>query len=253
MHKITFLGTASAVPNKNQQNTSLLIQSEGRVILVDCPGNPFVRLDQAHIEPSSITDLILTHFHPDHVSGLPLLLMDLWLTNRTVPLVVYGLPEVLEKSNKLMALFAWEDWEGFYPIEFHELPKVAKHTLIEFNALKILSSPVRHFVPTVGIRIESGEKSICYSSDTAPCDAVVDLARGCDTLIHEATGEADGDIKGHSSAADAGKIAQMAGVHKLYLIHYPINSKRSLLIKEAKAHFEGEVVAAEDLMVLEIS
>jgi len=111
MPKITFLGTASAVPNADHQNTHLVIEGGEQVVLVDCPGNPFVRLNQAEIDPLSITDLILTHFHPDHVSGLPLLFMDLWLMKRKAPLAIYGLASVLDKCKKMMELYDWEDWE----------------------------------------------------------------------------------------------------------------------------------------------
>jgi ribonuclease Z len=95
MAKITFLGTASAVPDRNHQNTHFVVQTESGTVLVDCVGNPIVRLREAGIDPLSITDLVLTHFHPDHVSGVPLLLMDLWLLGRKQPLDIYGLESVL--------------------------------------------------------------------------------------------------------------------------------------------------------------
>ena len=86
--------------------------------------------------------------------------------------------------------------------------------------------------------------TLCYSSDTGSCEEVIELARGADFLIHEATGESDG----HSSAEEAGEIAQKAGVRTLYLIHYPPRSDKQALIQRAKTTFSGEVIAAEDLM-----
>ena len=249
MKKLTFLGTSNAVPDKTHQNTHLIIESDSRVILVDCPGNPFVRLDQAKIDPISITDLFLTHFHPDHVSGLPLLLIDLWLIKRKTPLTIYGLPEVLDKCKKMMALYDWEDWEGFFRIHFREIPSKGISTLIDLEEIKLDAMPVCHIIPSVGIKVVFPEGSICYSGDTAPCDAVNQLADGCDVLIHEATGNEEG----HSSPADAGKVAQIAGVDNLFLIHYPLSRDPLLMIKEAKAHFSGEVFIAEDLMMINIS
>lgn len=248
MPKITFLGTASAVPDVNHQNTHLVIEGGERVVLVDCPGNPFVRLNQANIDPLIISDLILTHFHPDHVSGLPLFLMDLWLMKRKTPLAIYGLSVVLDKSKKLMALYDWDDWDGFFPINFINIPNKEDSLLLDAKGIQILTSPACHLIPSIGIRACFAEGSICYSGDTAPCDEILRLSEGCKILIHEATGEEGG----HSSPGAAGEIAQTAGVQQLYLIHYPYDSDPQVLLKEAKAHFTGDVFVAEDLMTLEI-
>ena len=106
--KITFLGTANAVPNKQQQNSHLIVELSGRKLLIDCVGTPVVRLQEAGINPLAITDLILTHFHPDHVSGVPLLLMDLWLLGRKESLAIYGNHDVLQRVDEMMGLFRWE-------------------------------------------------------------------------------------------------------------------------------------------------
>lgn len=248
MKKITILGTASAVPDKLHQNTHFIIESDSTVILVDCPGNPFVRLNEAGVDPLTITDLVLTHFHPDHISGLPLLLMDLWLIQKKDPLNIYGLPEVLEKCKKMMALYSWKDWKEFYPINFHEVSEQGISTLIDCNDVKLQAVPVYHLIPTIGIKAIFIEGTFCYSGDTEPCDSVIQLAKDCDILIHEATGTQTG----HSSAADAGKIAQAAGVDNLFLIHYPLDMDRHKMVEAAKEHFSGDIVVAEDLMVIEI-
>ena len=75
MQKLIILGTANAIPDENHENTHLALLGEHRQILIDCAGNPVVRLKQAGIDLNSLTDLFLTHFHPDHVSGVPSLLM----------------------------------------------------------------------------------------------------------------------------------------------------------------------------------
>ena len=249
MKKITILGTACAVPDRTHQNTHLIIEADSRVILIDCPGNPFVRLDQVEIEPHAITDLILTHFHPDHVSGLPLLLIDMWLTGRKNTLSIFGLPEVLDRCKKMMSLYDWEGWEGFFPLDFQELRREETSRLINTEDIRIEASPVCHLVPSIGIKVIFQEGSVCYSGDTAPCDAVIQLAKDCDILIHEATG----DEEGHSSPAEAGKIARAASVDNLFLIHYPIDRDPKVMLDEARAHFSGDVFIAEDLMTINIS
>ncbi|MRR32441.1 MBL fold metallo-hydrolase, partial [bacterium] len=82
MGTIVILGSANAVPDENHGNTHLAILEGTRAILVDCTGSPIVELQHNGVAPEALTDLILTHFHPDHVSGVPLLLMDLWLLGR---------------------------------------------------------------------------------------------------------------------------------------------------------------------------
>ena len=248
MSKLIFLGTASAVPAKNQQNTHFILQANRRKILVDCVGNPVVRLQEARIDPLSITDLILTHFHPDHVSGVPLLLMDLWLLGRQNPLIVYGLNEVIDRMEKMLDLYDWQTWEGFYPVNFIRIPSEPQ-VLINEGDLEISVSPVCHMIPGIGIRFELPDGGFCYSSDTAPCEAVVQLAQGMDFLIHEATGTGSG----HSSPEEAGKIAEQAGVKKLYLIHYPPEADEALWLSQSQAVFSGEVILAKDLMVVDFS
>jgi len=247
MNKLTFLGTASAVPDENQQNTHFTIETKDRNILVDCVGNPIVRLKQAGIDPLSITDLVVTHFHPDHVSGVPLLLMDLWLMGRKFPLSIFGLNDVVARIEKMMSLFDWESWEGFYPVNFVRIHEKTMTKLIDAKSVKVWAAPVCHMIPTIGLRIASQERVLCYSSDTSPCEMVSSLASGADILIHEATGEGHG----HSSPEQAGHVAQLSGVRKLYLIHYPADTNVDDWILRAKTCFTGEVVAARDLMTIE--
>lgn len=248
MAKITILGTANAVPDKNHESTHLLVDAAERVILVDCPGNPVVRLDQAGIDPLSITDLILTHFHPDHVSGLPLLLMDLWLMGRKELLNVYGLDDVIDRTKKMMEIFNWQDWEGFYPVNFYRLTGGESMPLLDTDVVKVWASKGCHLVPSIGLRMQFSGGTLCYSSDTEPCHAIERLAEGVDVLIHEATGEG----VGHSSPKQAGEIAQRAGVKKLVLIHYPTDVDVDEWVNHAKLTFSGQVVLAKDLMTLSI-
>jgi ribonuclease Z len=72
MTKLTILGTASAIPDESHYNTHMAIQSIQGVILIDCPGTTILRLKQSGIDPNDLTDLIVTHFHPDHTNGIPL-------------------------------------------------------------------------------------------------------------------------------------------------------------------------------------
>ena len=246
MIKLTFLGTASAVANQTHQNSHFILETGDRTIMVDCVGSPITRLDQAGIDPLKITDLILTHFHPDHVSGVPLLLMDLWLMGRKKPLAIYGLAQVIDQVKGLMALFNWQTWDGFYDVQFIPLPSEKALLVLEDQALTIHAALLCHMVPSIGIKFQAPEGVITYSSDTSPCDALVQLAKGSDILIHEATGEG----KGHSSPEEAGIMADKAGVGTLYMIHYPPECDPDEWVTRAKKHFSGRGVMAQDLMTI---
>jgi ribonuclease Z len=246
MPKIVILGSARIADAKHG-NTHMAVVSDEGVVLIDCVGLPIVRLERAGIQLEALDDLILTHFHPDHVSGVPLLLMDMWLTERSKPLKVYGLHHCLERIEHLMGFYQWENWPNFFPVSFHRLPEQESVQVLETEQVRYFSSPVRHVIPTIGLRMESisTDTAIVYSCDTEPCQEVLKLARGADVLIHEAAGES----AGHSSALQAGEIAKQANVERLVLIHYQARTRSDdEILAEAKGSFDGEVVLATDFM-----
>ena len=249
MPVLSFLGTAAAVPDQQHENTMLALRDGKCVILVDCSGSPLPRLARAGIDQAEVCDIILTHFHPDHVGGLPLLLMNMWLLGRTQPLRIYGLHHCLERVEGMMGFFNWENWPDFFPVSFHRLPEQECSLVLSNSGLEIFSSPVRHVIPTLGLRVTKNAKPLlAYSCDTEPSSVVVRLAAGAPVLIHEATGQG----VGHSSAEQAGKIANESGVDTLYLVHYSVGVEEKALIEGARATFAGQVIVARDWMRVEL-
>jgi ribonuclease Z len=249
MAKVIFLGSSNAIPHQRGENTHMVFVGEARTVLVDCGSNPILRLEAAGVDFNAITDLIATHFHPDHVSGIPLLLMDMWLLGRKRPLVIRGLAYTLDRLEAMMKLYEWDKWPGFFPVTFVRVPEEELTPVLDSPDFKIVASPVKHLLPTIGLRVEfhSG-KVFAYSCDTEPCDAVVRLAAGADVLAHEAGGAG----KGHSTALQAAGIAARAEVGRLYLIHYPAEAFRtSDMLADARAHFQGQVAFADDFMTME--
>ena len=250
MAKLIVLGSASAVPSKDHENTHFVLKGEKSSVLVDCVGNPLIRLEDAGIDLNTINDIILTHCHPDHISGIPSLLMSLWLMGRKTSLNVYGLHHTLDCVEKMMGLYEWGEWPDFFPVAFHRLPNQEMTLVLENTEFRIYSSPVTHIVPTIGLRVEAVHtgKVMAYSCDTEPCPQVIRLGKGADILIHEVTGKS----YGHSSAAQAGQVAQKARVKSLYFIHYSPDLFGSQdLIDEAGKNFSGEIRFAEDFLTLE--
>ncbi|MGA9532197.1 MAG: MBL fold metallo-hydrolase [Anaerolineales bacterium] len=250
MSELIVLGSASSIADVAHANTHLAIRSENGVILIDCVGSPTVRLGEAGIELDEIDDLILTHFHPDHVSGVPLMLMNMWLTGRRKALRIYGLHHCLKRLEDMMGFYAWENWPEFFPVAFHRLPDMNGVTVLKNEHVCVRSAPVRHLIPTLGLRIDAQKTggTVAYSCDTEPCEAVVQLADNADILLHEASGFS----VGHSSPAQAGEVAQAAGVGQLLLIHYDPAADPTEMIEEARAHFTGQVDVALDLMRIAI-
>ena len=256
MAKLTVLGSASATPDTSgRENTYMvLVGDSGAATLIDCAGGPLNRLRRAGVEFDDLTDIILTHFHPDHTYGFPMLLMGIWLLGRTRPLRVFGLHHCLERIEDQMSFYHWDEWPEYFPIPFHHLPEEEDILVIDNDDFRITSSPVRHFIPTIGLRIElkSNGKVIAYSADTGPCPEVVRLAFKADLLIHEA----GGDVAGHSSPAQAGAIAAEAGVERLVLVHYVLpeagESGREDILAEAGSTFDGPVELANDYDVIEL-
>ena len=251
MGKVIVLGSANAVSDENHENAHLFLMTDKRNILIDCPGNPVVRLKKAGIKLNSITDLILTHFHPDHVSGLPLLLLDMWLLGRKAPLPIYGLTHTISRAKKMMDLFEWEKWPGFFDVEFISIDELPLQEVISDSELRLITSPVKHLLPTIGLRFEFKHNGMVfvYSSDTEPTETVVELATNADILIHEA----NGNSLGHSSREQCGEIASEAGVKNLYLIHYPTDMDPSVLIGEAQSTFSGPISVCYDFMEIDLN
>ncbi|KXK13568.1 MAG: beta-lactamase domain-containing protein [Chloroflexi bacterium OLB14] len=249
MAKVIILGSSNAVPTSEGENTHMLVAGKKRMLLIDCVSNPIVRLEKAGVDFNNLTDIIVTHFHPDHVSGIPLLLMDMWLLGRNKPLNIYGLHYTLERVETMLNLYNWSEWPHFFPVVFYRLPSDEMTEVLSCDDFTVHASPVHHMIPNIGLRIQfPNQKVLAYSCDTEPCDEVVRLSANADVLIHEATGESTG----HSSAKQAGEIGAKAEAKKMFLIHYPTGRfARSGLVEEAKSVFDGEVELAKDFMQIE--
>ncbi len=245
---LVVLGSANAVPDESHENSHLLLKGRQGAVLIDCTGRPLVNLKKAGLGVEQLTDLILTHFHPDHIAGVPNLMMASWLAGRKASLRVYGLHHCLERIEDLMTAFHWDEWTGFFPVAFHHIPEREGMFVLDNEDFQIVASPVRHYVPTIGLRVLVKETgfTFAYSSDTVPCPETVRLAQGAELLIHEASGD---EPLGHSSAAQAGEIAQQAGVKRLGLIHYPVwNTGTEHLVSQAKSSFAGDVFLCQDFL-----
>src|SRR5690606_30932744 len=233
MAKIAILGSAAAVSDARHDYTHFLLSGETSNVLVDCGSNPLGKIHNLGIDDNAIQDIILTHFHPDHVAGVPTMLMHMWLLGRQTPLRFYALDHCATRVEDMMLSYAWDTWPDFFPVTFHRVPEQDCAPVLRNDDFEIIAWPTRHFVPTIGLRIENRRtgRVLAYSCDTEPVPALIELAHDADMLIHEAAGKGFG----HSSAAEAGRIAAQAGAKSLYLIHYQVwNTDPQPLVDEAR-------------------
>ena len=256
MPKLTLLGTGAALSDAKRENMYFVVKGKAGAILVDCAGSPVQRLLTARVRLDSIDHVILTHHHPDHLYGLPIFLMDLWLGGRKRILHLYGLPETIRATRALLDAFDWHEWHdhGFFPTEFHtlEIPQNGIGSVLDTPDFKITATRTTHFVPTIALKFVSNAtgKSLTYSSDTEVAKSVEEIARGSHTLIHEATSITE-TTPGHSSAREAGQQATRAGVKQLVLVHLPPNGSVANLRAAAVKTFKGKVIVAKDFQTIQ--
>ncbi len=251
MATLTFLGSADAVPAMGHDNTYLAVEGDSSTLLIDCAGSPLLKLQLAGLDPVQLGYLLLTHRHPDHIYGFPSLMLGRWVLGCSTPLQVLGEAEGLRGAQTLLSAFHPEqEWPGFCPPHYRAIDLHQESVALDVPDLLVTVAPTVHPVPSMAVKImdKASGCAAVYSSDTAPCDALLHLARGADVLIHEAGGAE----YGHSSAAQAGAMARRAGVGKLYLIHYPVlNGNLNALLAAARGEFPGEVELARDFGTVE--
>jgi ribonuclease Z len=246
MARVVILGSAAAVNNTEHDYTHfLLIGRQDNPILVDAGSNPLGKIQNLGIDDESLQDIILTHFHPDHVAGIPNMMMHMWQLGRKAPLRIYGIHHCINRVEDMMESFGWQEWPDFFPVSFHRVSSRDDAPLLENRDFRIRAFPVNHFVPTIGMRIEDKHRGTVmgYSCDTQQCPGVYRIAADVDVLLHEAAGPPPG----HSTARQAGQVATDSRAKSLRLIHYQVwNTDPTPLVDEAREVFDGPVHRCED-------
>ena len=105
MIKITFLGTAAQTPTMKRNHTSILLNYNGENILVDCGEGTQRQFRKARLNPCKVTRLLITHWHGDHVFGIPGLLSTLALSGYNKTLFIYGPKGTKDFMNALLKIF----------------------------------------------------------------------------------------------------------------------------------------------------
>ncbi|MEP7359811.1 MAG: MBL fold metallo-hydrolase [Anaerolineales bacterium] len=246
MSELLLLGTGASLTDGSREPTMLAVRGAATTTLIDCGANPVRQLQRLGVPLGSIDRLILTHSHPDHTSGFPLLVEMLWLAGRRAPLPVHGPADTVDLMRRVFGQWDTSGWTGLFEIEWHVVALEMGAPVAQTDEFVITAAPGHHSVPVMGVRFEGarGGAVMAYSADGEPSEGVRRLAENADLLVHEATGE----FRFHSTAEAAAKLAREAGAKRLVLVHLaPLANDLEAQRRAASGIFGGEVRMGEDL------
>ena len=150
MIDVCLLGTGGMMPLPNRALTSLMLRYNGSTILIDCGEGTQVAVKKCGWNFKPIDVICFTHYHADHISGLPGLLLTMGNAERTEPLLMIG-PKRLEKTLTALRTIAPE---LPFPILFHELNEPEETVQIPVRDLTLHAFRVNHNVTCYGYRVE---------------------------------------------------------------------------------------------------
>ncbi|MAG50657.1 ribonuclease Z [archaeon] len=105
MIQITFLGTSSTVPTAERNHSAMLLKYKHENILIDCGEGTQRQLRKAKINPLKLTKILITHWHGDHVLGLPGLFQTLAFNGYNKTLEIYGPKGTKKFINEVFKVF----------------------------------------------------------------------------------------------------------------------------------------------------
>ncbi len=219
--RLTILGTSSARPAGDSAQSGVLVQAGGTSVLFDI-GSGIASQVEAHVGAENLAGLFVGHFHADHWIDIgPLRYRFPWAEPAPRKLPVFLPPGGREKLDLLAA--AINERPGFFEPAF-DITEYESGQRFDIGPLTVVPYAVGHYVPawSMDIRGPAGER-VVYAGDMGPSEMVVDLARGAEVLILEATletGATDDARRGHLDTPEAIEHVARSGVIQGLLVHY---------------------------------
>jgi ribonuclease BN (tRNA processing enzyme) len=282
--KLVLLGTgAGPGPGRTRLMTSHMLLSNGAAYVLDCGLGVTDQFARTGIPFSALRSIFITHHHPDHnIEYGPLLVIG-WVFGMPLAVRAFGPPPLKQMTEDFLRAYKttidfWAEDFKMNPLGMIDVAEVSvagpvtQDDNVKVSAIIVEHPPVK---PALGYRFDFHDRSIAFSGDTAPLEAVAKMAKGADVLVHEAgyvpavetyiRGEiAKGrpvkfedfmahSMAGHTPVEDVGRIAEEAGVKTLVLSHLgPAVGRISDDTWRAPAakYFKGEIIVGKDLMVV---
>lgn len=276
--KLILLGTGGGPrPRKANSGSAQVIVINGAAYVVDCGDGVARQLVFANVPLPSLRHIFLTHQHSDHTADYGNLIWLAWTTGLRTRVDTWGPPPLQKMTDLFFEMNATDIKartadEGRIPlaplVHVHEL--TARGVVMQDDNVKVTAALVSHqpMVPSFAYRFDARDRSIVISGDTARSDSVVELAKSADVLVHtayylpavdrlvarvpNAASLKQSIVNGQTSAEDAGRVAQAAGVKTLVLSHLippdDPDITDQMWIDAARSTFKGAVVVGKDLM-----
>ncbi len=255
--KLTVIGGSAACPNPGDAGSSYLVTHDGFSLVLDCGPDSISRLRQ-HAELRDIGAVLISHLHSDHTLDLVPFRYGLrYIRGPRGPRIPLWMPpdgrNFLDQLGRVFALGA-EAREPFFDGEF-DIHEYDPDGSFDLGPLSVSFMPTQHFIDCWAMRVRAGGRQLAYLADSAPIDALVDFARDVDVAVCEATlssREAGSpENSGHMTAAQAGEIAQRAGVRHLILTHLWAEHDLEATASDARSTFAGAItIAASGVQVV---
>ena len=278
--RLILLGTAGGPrPRASRSAPAQVIIANGTAYVVDCGDGVARQLVLARVPLPTIRHIFITHHHSDHNADYGNLLLLAWTAGLRARIDSWG-PPPLERMTQLFFDMNAADIEARIADEqrIPSAPLVHVHELREAGIVlrdanvTVTTALVHHppLVPSFAYRFDAADRSIVISGDTTRSDALVRLAHGADILVHEALYPQGVDrlvagvsnardlkrsiLSHHTSAEDAGRVAQAAGVKTLVLSHL-VPAEDPTITEQmwsdaASKWFRGRVIVGRDLLEL---
>lgn len=252
---LIILGAGTSIPLNYMASPSLALIMNDRCALLDIGPGTLRQLTRIGICHERIDQIFLSHFHPDHTADLiHFLFVTRYSSNihRREPFRIIG-PRGLKDFLKRLKS-GYGKWLDVSPeiMSIEELD-IERPDNIECKGFSVISQPVEHTPHSLAFRIKSIDGgSFVYSGDTAFCNEIIELAKGCNLLILECSHPEVDAREGHLTPSQAGRVATLAGVKKLLLVHFYPEALASDIAEDCRSTYDGELILGRDLLELSI-
>jgi ribonuclease BN (tRNA processing enzyme) len=249
-------GSSCSVPRIDRACSAYLIEDGDFAFSLDFGTGAFANM-RRYADYDRLDAVVISHMHADHFLDLiPLRYAVRYGSKRRANrLPVWMPPGGIAMLRAMTQVFHGEG-PGDFLDEAFELNEFDPSSPLPIGPGRLRFAPTTHYITSYAIRYERNGASITYSADTAPDRRVVDLASGTDLFLCEATLRVDelehGDVRGHSSSAEAAQMASDAGVRRLALTHYAQDATAYDLQDSARKIYRGEIVVADDHEIFQV-